>query len=47
LKAPTIKKLKAQPEKLLSKFAFNFNLRRYTLDADAAIDASTNATTAW
>jgi hypothetical protein len=35
-KAPGIKRLKPQHEKLLSKFAFNFNLRHYSMDRDAA-----------
>ena len=30
LKAPGSKRLKLEHEKLLSNFAFNFNLRRYT-----------------
>ena len=29
LKAPGAKRLKLEPDKLLSKFAFNLNLRRY------------------
>jgi len=32
LKPPEIKRLKLEHEKLLSNFAFNFKLRRYTVD---------------
>ena len=38
LKAPGIKLLKLKYDKLLSNFAFKFNLRRYTLDDDGASD---------
>jgi hypothetical protein len=40
LKPPGIKRLKLEYDKLVSDFAFNFNLRRYIMDAlDDAIQS--------
>ena len=47
LKPPGTKRLKLKYGKLLSKFAFNFNLRRFTPADDAAIEAHSAAVEVW
>ena len=40
MKGPVTKRLKLEYDELLSRFAFNFNLRRYTVDTSQQVSDS-------